>query len=414
MDLEKWEHRSHGSSAHYCAALAIAFLLHYLLTPAEVAHGQGSMPADQIRAVAGGLCAFVAGLGAARETGFYRLVPPLMLLSAWILLTNWPPVSWYVLASLAFIWFGAVIAAGLVHGSLRPLLLRSLDFLLAAWLISFAVQFALYIGWGAVIDVHQIFHPYSEARISSGWDDGLLRMTGVHIEPGTYSNWMYGLVFLRGLARRRFFDFFSVVAIASTLLTFSFWGILSASIYLFAACMSSLSVMRSGTLVKLLGIAVVLAGTYAFVADLGMDEVAEYLYQRSTMGDSSGDSKLRAYDGFLREFDEVLVFGKPLDHDFCEGCESPQDAGVLLNAIILLGLPVSLAVFGSAGYAAYAIGRLPGLLAYLPLLFGKFYVYEPILWLIFCTCILTVCVLRESSRRLPKHLPSFSSILPGR
>ncbi|MGE5650313.1 MAG: hypothetical protein ACM34A_08940 [Bacillota bacterium] len=414
MDLGKWEQRSHGSSAHYCAALAFAFLLHYLLTPAEVARGQGSMPADQIRAVAGGLCAFVAGLSAVREAGFYRLVPPLLFLSAWVLVLNWPPASWYVLASLAFIWFGAVIAAGLVHGVLRPVLLRSLDFLLAAWLISFAVQFALYIGGGIIVDVHQIFHPYSEARISSGWDDGLLRMTGVHIEPGTYSNWVYGLVFLRGVARRKFFDFFSVVAIASTLLTFSFWGILSASIYLFAACMSSLSVVRSSTLFKLLGIAVVVVGAYAFVADLGMDEVTEYLYQRSTMGDSSGDSKLRAYGGFLHEFDEILVLGKPLDHDFCDGCESPQDAGVLLNAIILLGLPVSLAVFGIAGYTAYAIGRLSGLLAYLPLLFGKFYVYEPILWLIFCTCILTVCVLRESSRGLGRHLPSFSSILPGR
>lgn len=414
MNLTEREHQSPGRSENYGAAFAIAFLLHYLLTPAEVAHSQAAMPADQIRAVTGGLCAFVAGMGAVRETGAYRLVPPLLLLSAWVFLINFPPTSWYILATLAFIWFGAAIAAGLVHGSLRPLLLRSLDLLLAAWVISFAVQFALYIGWGIVIDVHQIFHPYSEARISSGWDDGLLRMTGVHIEPGTYSNWIYGLVFLRGVARRRFFDFFSVVAIVSTLLTFSFWGILSASIYLLAAFLSSLSVMRLGTLVKLIGIAVVLAGTYAFVADVGIDVVTEYLYQRSTMGDSSGESKLRAYDGFLREFDEVLVLGKPLDHDFCEGCESPQDAGVLLNAIILLGLPVSLAVFGIAGYAAYAIGRLPGLLAYLPLLFGKFYVYEPILWLIFCLCMLTVCVLREHPRWQARPLPSFSSILPGR
>lgn len=396
-----YEMRVLHAGARMAAVLTIMAALHYFITPAEAAGLIGSTLATQVHVVAGGALALAAIAVNLREPVLYKLVLPLLGISIVILLINFPAASWYVGLFVAFIWMAAVTAGAFVAGRYAALFQQALTLLLCSWVAIFLLQFLLYFGSGTVVDFHQWLHPYSEARISTGWDGDVLRLTGPHIEPGTYSNWIYGLVLLRGLVRKRHFDLLNTVAVASTLLSFSLWGMLSACIYLLAALISSLKFNGLGSLVKWAAMLLVLYGTYLVVAHISAGDLSDYLVQRSTFDDRSGDSKLRAYDGFVSELTEVLIIGKSYGHDFCNGCESPQDAGVVINMIMHLGLLMTAAVIGVIGQAMYRTGGILALIAFVPVLFSKYYIYEPILWLI-----AGVALLHLATRRVPAPQPA--------
>lgn len=383
------------------AILMIVAALHYFVTPAEAAGLIGSTLATKVHVIAGGALALVVIAANLREPVLYKLALPLLGISIFILLINFPATTWYVGLFIAFIWMSALIAGAMVTGRHAALFEQALTLLLCSWVGIFMLQFLLYFGSGTVVDFHQWLHPYSEARISTGWDGDVLRLTGPHIEPGTYSNWIYGLVLLRGLVRKRHFDLLNTLAVASTLLSFSFWGMLSACIYLLAALISSLKFHGLGSLAKWGGILLVLYGTYVVVVHISAGDLSDYLYQRSTFDDRSGDSKLRAYDGFLSELTEVLIIGKPYGHDFCNGCESPQDAGVVVNLIMHVGVLITAAILCLIGLAVYRTGGILALIAFIPVLFSKYYVYDPILWLI-----VSVAVLHLATRRVDVPRPA--------
>lgn len=373
---------------HVLGASLLALLLHYFVTPAEnpgLGHSALSM---QISIVAGLALGGVVLLSNAGERYVTGLLIALCIGGVWILLPNLTASTWYAAFMTVIMWMAVVISSGLVSGPRKPMLLLALDLLLGFWVSIFVVQVALNMGLGILIDFHQLLHPYSEARISTGWDDGWLRLTGPHIEPGTYSNWVYGLVVLRGLARRKFFDLFNLIAILTTVLSFSFWAMLAAGVYAAAALAASLRGFTMMSVIRMLMLLVLLSAVLAIVASFGMHQIQEYVVDRLTFDDISGASKLAAWNGFLDELANVLVIGRPIEYDFCGGCESPQDAGVSINLVMLAGLVPTLALFALMGMMVFRRGGVFAVVAAIPLMFAKFYVYEPMFWLIAGVCLI--------------------------
>ncbi len=361
----------------WLAALLLAVWLHYLLTPAE----------------GGGFALYLrfglALLGSAMLLGtawqrplLQGLALPLCGLALWIVLMNLMSTTWWGVMFAGFAVMACLISAAFYVPGWRASLVLALDLLLAAWVGLFLAQYAVYYLNGSLVDVHHMLHPWSQARLGFEGDASLLRLTGPHIEPGTYANWVYGLVVLRALVRGKWFDWPDLLAVATTLLSFSLWSVLAGAVFFAAAVLACLWPLRPLRLALLLLLLLPPAIWLWLNLDKGGGDGLQYLMGRLDAGDGSGASKLQAYQGFMRELGHVLLLGTSLDHDFCRGCESPQDAGLALNLMMRLGLPVALFIVFSTLRAAWKSGGLPAVLALLPLWVGKFYVFDPLFWLI--------------------------------
>ena len=375
--------RSHGAGVHVLAAIGAAILLHYAITPAE---SGGSGLALHVRfavAMAGGLAVLVIN---ADQPAAQRLLVPLCMLALWILLLNVASDTWYGVMFAAFAAGSVILSTAFVVGPLQQKFLLALDLLLVLWVGVFLMQFLIYFGTGSIIDFHAIFHPYSAARIFAEGDSGVFRFTGPHIEPGSYANWVYGLVILRSIARRRWFDFVGMAAMASTMLSFSLWAMVGAAAYFAGAIFHSLSSLRLGAMIRILMALILIVAVFSWFASSITRELIEYLILRSTPDDGSSSSKFLAWQGFIREFWDVLLIGTSFEHDYCDGCASPQDAGTAINMVMRVGLIATLCILFPIIRTIWGTAGVAGLIAFLPLLFAKFYVFDPIFWMIVGVC----------------------------
>ncbi len=84
----------------------------------------------------------------------------------------------------------------------------------------------------------------------------------------------------------------------------------------------------------------------------------------------------------------MLAIGTSFEHDYCDGCASPQDAGLIINMVMRIGLLATLLVMFPIARTLLRTGGFAALIAFLPLLFAKFYVFDPVVWLIFGVCLL--------------------------
>lgn len=375
------------ASRAFVRSIALAIGLHYVLAPAE---SPGSSFAVDLRLVVAMMISLVVLAHTWREDAWQSVALPLTLLCAWILLLNFPSATWYALIFCVFVIASAAIAIGFTVARTRSLFLSALDALIVIWIVALLFQILAYYALGAVVDLHAFLHPYSQARLYEEGMYGLFRMTGLHIEPGTYSNWMFGIVFLRGLLRNRFFDGLSVLAVASLPLTVSFWGLLCAAVYFGAYALHLAGRKGAGRALPFAGLVILAGGIYSLVGSDLLQSATEYFLYRSELEDGSGYAKRSAYREFMSELWTVAAFGTPVDHDFCGGCEAPQDAGILINLIMRLGVAGTLLMLFPLAVATFRTGGAAGLLLLLPLAFAKFFYFEPILWIAVWYCWLAV------------------------
>lgn len=311
-------------------------------------------------------------------------------------LANFASVSFFQRWML-FVW--AVIVGALLiniaEGSsttFRQLLCNVYTITLVFWIAAFLLQLSLYFATGSIYDFHKMLIAYSEQRAEL-IGSTFVRLGGVHIEPGTYTNWLYGVLLLRALHTRRVFDRLSICAMCTIPLTGSLWGAIS-FVFFVCAYFASFSVRDGGRGLAVVAIAVAAFGVAASTVVFG--DLAGYLESRVSFGGASSEAKLEGIAGFLANLDQYFFFGETHDFDFCGGCISPQDSGVFINTAVRIGVVWAVVVFWLFYRGVYRTLGLRGVLFALPVVYAKWYYWEFLFWMIIFSSLL-----RNPTNRIP-------------
>jgi hypothetical protein len=383
------------------AVFAFLFFIgfHYLFNPSE---SVGSpLMAALIRIIAAGVVLFSLFLIYVPKRTFVNLTYVYFFICIWFVLNNFPENASALFLIFLFIGIGLLVSVYIFsdYGIESGLVSRVLDYLLFFWVFSLLLQVSIYFLTAQVIDFHNWLHPLSEARINGV---GLfVRFTGVLIEPGTYANWVYGVVVLRGISGKKMFDRLSLLSILSILMTMSAWGAMAVGVYMIAYISKNMtSGSRRMFRQKIVWIFILLAVSSAiyfqFFTEFG--EGINYLTDRSELADGSGVAKVQAYQGFFNLFTRIFFFGFPVNYDFCNGCLSPQDAGIFVNLAVRGGVVFALIVFFVIGNSVFKSYGLISCICIFPLVVAKYYYFEPLFWALFGFCFLDVIKIHGRGR----------------
>lgn len=266
-------------------------------------------------------------------------------------------------------------------GSFRFILFDALTLIIKLWIVLLAFQIILYIIYDEVYDIHSFIFPWSEARLFDiNLDKSFLRLTGPHIEPGTYSNWIYVVVFLRGLISGKFFDKVAILAIISSIFTLSFWSFFATYFFILAYLLHTInnpySKFYAFALFFLIFVSLSGLIDYNFI-------IFDYISHRAEVESSIGDGhKATVLSGFFNSVPEFVFFGLPIQTSFCGDCVSPQDIGLILNLSARFGLMFSIVVALFTSVYSFILYRFAGLILLIPLFFSKLYYYDFIFWII--------------------------------
>lgn len=359
----------------------LAIAMHVAMLPAE--SSAGSAMALMIRMVAWSvLCAvsgwFLAFSSSRNDRAFSVATLYVVTLSIASLLAGSLTFNWILI--LFFFAYGALVVVASVDSSrrFRFVFVRCIEFVLLFWCGAFFYQVLLYYSTGELIELHSFFVPYSEQRVQL-LETGLARLGGVHIEPGTYVNWIYGLVFVRAFLTSKIFDWLTCLVLLSIPVSMSFWGAIAGIFFVF-------SYMTQGK--RQAAQAVYLFSFFIFfivVVGVQFDyfsPVFDYFQMRGELQDTSTEAKVQGFDGFFENLDKYFFIGQGLDYDFCGGCESPQDSGVFVNLVTKIGLVWGVLIFFLFFRAVFNSLGFSGVFFALPIFFVKWFFWDPIFLLV--------------------------------
>lgn len=296
----------------------------------------------------------------------------------------------------------SILCAALVIGSTesnaaRTLVLKILNILTLLSVSALFLQAVIYLITGSIFEIHGLLFPWGVSRSVELEKFGIARLSGLHTEPGTHSVYAVGLLLMRCFYGGRLFDRIAALSVASIVVTLSFWGIMAAALYLILY-LSSMAQSRTGAknvIVFIFCLFLVGLVFYLFAPQYLIEDIFGYFRLRSELGDGSGGAKVVAWEMGVAKFGDVVFFGLPIGSDYCNGCISPQDAGLVLNFIIYFGFAAALIFFGVFFFGAFRCGGL-SLVVFGGLLLGaKFYYFDAIVWWIFFAAV--VWVFRRSS-----------------
>ncbi|RYE49440.1 MAG: hypothetical protein EOP24_03150 [Hyphomicrobiales bacterium] len=247
----------------------------------------------------------------------------------------------------------------------------------------FAFQIGQFLLDGRIVELHGLIFPSASRAYAVG---NAARLSGFHIEPGTYTQWMLMVTFLRCLLVRRIASPLSGAVVVSTLTTLSLWALIGVALFAAAATIEAVlqstvwQKVRVAYLILFFGAAVVVL-LYALPESTIRDAMM-YLDIKSDLTSQSGVDKLVALAAILDKIPDVLIIGAPMSSTFCDACLSPQDLGVWASLIYYFGLlPAAVIV----GLVSWSVMTKLGV-SYVPLLAGlllwKAQFYDPLLWII--------------------------------
>lgn len=372
-----------SSAPFFLTALAIAILLNISLLPAESGADVSSDFAQFLRAA---VFVFMGGVGAFFFINNF-VVPRFVfgILLGYIFFFLGPNLfSGAITVNWMLFVVSIVVSAFLINSAVsvsllfRKIFIGSIEWVLILWVFAFFFQQVSYYATGEIVELHNFFAPYSEQRTEL-LSSGLVRLGGAHIEPGTHANWVYGLVLLRAIYLRELFNRLSIFSLLSVPLTMSFWGLISSFIFFLAYIVAQGRQRKSRILISVL-----LAFAFLAVLYYGgqLDAVLEYMQTRSQVQDESTEAKMAGIVGFFSNFHEYILIGAPHSYDFCSGCLSPQDIGVFFNTTAKVGFLFSVFLFFVFYKSLCKMLGSSGVLFSLPLLFAKWFYWEPIFWLV--------------------------------
>lgn len=320
-----------------------------------------------------------------------RLIIYILIVTSVFVLSNIAmPGSWALAVSIlgtCTLLFGVFAA--------HPQRLRTvIDTVLIINLGALAFQFLFYILAGEIVHLHTLLFPLSDSR--AGEFLGFVRLGGLHLEPGTYSNFMYVLVVFRVLLGGALTDRLSLLMLASFALTFSAWGIAAFLTGMITIALAAFKNRQRMGKVLLSGF-IVMSGflIVLFTSNL-LEPILSYLEIRLDPTRGSASYRIIAFNELVATFDRYVPIGMPMAEKFCAHCQSPQDLGIWSQFIVRFGIFTAVLVFVVSIVSAWKHSVMMVILVLFAFT-GKYGVSTPITWL-FLALVLTPWYLQPRLR----------------
>ncbi|MGA4639910.1 hypothetical protein ACQKC8_09075 [Stutzerimonas stutzeri] len=257
--------------------------------------------------------------------------------------------------------------------------------------------FNLYV-YGVHYDFLEIVMGRAQRITGAAGVDGIYRLAGIYNEPGTYSVFMFLLVFCRYLVNRSI-DAIFIIGFFSTLFTFSVQAFIS--VFIVCSFCFLINVYRVFLFFKVkpnnflwvLG-GVVVGGAFFVIFK---DRFFSYLTARFLSGSTDGTVAIRYIDAFTA-YSEIdpLTFFTGVGFDINAIQVLIADTGLLFSSVVQFGL------FGLIGVLFLALclrKDFMALVLFLLILISKLQLIYPALW--FCFALITNFHLNERSPPLP-------------
>ena len=294
-------------------------------------------------------------------------------LIAFYLIKNIGAISWeafiFPISSMTTSIFVAMLYS---IDDIREIFIDAIGAIICIWLIGFVVQFVGVYFFGYSIYPHDWIFPFSAQRVGGYFE----RYAGFHIEPGTYSAWMYAACLLRAILKKKIATRLHAIAVLSTLFTISAWAYAAVPFYFFAALLEMR--WRKGALFLLAG-GIIFVGLWIEFGDFLID----YTGRRYSTSDGSMGVRIGVYEYLLNYMQAWFPWGAQSSDLPCEigNCLSTQDAGSWFNFLFYFGvLTLVLSFFWF--WKMYRIMGLPGVVMSAPVWFGKYFIWDPIILMI--------------------------------
>lgn len=245
----------------------------------------------------------------------------------------------------------------------------------------------------AILDVHHMVFG-TESRVAEDFLN-IARFTGIHVEPGTYTNYVSCLlliyVFSSDISKRVMW--ISVVSMFSILMTHS------ASSMFFVAVMLLLLGWLWRARITLLQVLLVLGAIVFYVY---ASNFLEHLTTRFGGDDGSMSLKVLGINTYLRTSVEEKLIGLGFGDDPCTACHY-QDVGVILNLVSRGGIIVAMSVSLLFVRAVKLHGIILAILLFsIPAYFIMSFYEAPVwLFILFATSSAKLLVKRERADKLP-------------
>jgi hypothetical protein len=254
---------------------------------------------------------------------------------------------------------------------------------LAVHCIGLLVATFVFYSTGQVLELHSLIFP-RESRIQAF--DAIVRVSGFHNEPGTYSHWMLMTIYLFALTQGRLYNIWIAIIAASVVLTLSLWGVLASGViavaFVIEVLMSPGKNHRIRSVLSLILFCGILITLALSASTNSVEQGLAFLKTKGEMNSQSGMDKLYAMEFMRREFWNVFILGRPFFPGFAPHCVSPQDSGIGMTSIYYMGfLPFASLIFFLAAriYTRWGISFVvPIALIWV----WKAHLYEPIVWVI--------------------------------
>lgn len=379
-----WEIKTSSNSRRHLLLFSFSFLLLFLSCSPSQSSGSSLIPIGLrlLPLTLLGLTWFFL-YGRAANTRLNHVLS-LFVFTAYLIAINLYSFSFLVVIFIVVVWSAALVVILLNNNrALRKVFLDVCSLLLMIWIASIVVQVLSFLTLGAPLHLHNLIFPYSHARAHVGLN--YARFSGTQVEPGTYSNWVYGIVIIRALMLKKIASRLHISAVISTLFTMSAWAYFAVPFFLLSLLLEGRDII--GFFKKLFFLLMLGAGT----AMLLYQKVSSYLEYRflGSGGTHSTSGKLDVYNFMISHFSDWFFHGVSLNTIPCSFCESPQDAGVGVNALIYLGIPGILVVFYLL-IRLYGRLRMAGIMLLVPIFFAKYYIFDPV------TCLIVFMIFQYS------------------
>lgn len=302
---------------------------------------------------------------------------------SFLLLANLDDISLRFVNTLATMLLVLFVYLFINRSSQRHELAQVINWILLASAGAIFLQYLSFYIFGTIIELHGVMFPWEESRTVFLERFGFARFAGLYTEPGTHANWVVAFILLKGLLTGKVIDRVSIVAMISVALAITAWGILAVITFILSLVLFlATSKKMIGKNIFLFSMSAGLIAGLAIYLDI-LDAIFDYFSFRAELQNESGMSKTEAWKYGWELLGDFIFIGFPIGYDYCRGCQSPQDAGIILNLGIYFG------AFAAALFAfLYIFGVTKGIGVYavplgVILLFGKYYYFDPIVWLIF-------------------------------
>jgi hypothetical protein len=111
-------------------------------------------------------------------------------------------------------------------------------------------------------------------------------------------------------------------------------------------------------------------------------EYFNYIQGRADFADVSGQTRVAFSYDFSQKFYDFLLVGVDLNYTLCPICLSPQDAGVVLNFAVYFGVVGTIVLLLFLVGGMKNCGGWSAVVLLPPLFSSKFFVWEPLWWMI--------------------------------